>query len=205
MRPRRTRPAKEPVPGSEGGREVDGSVLARLGAGEIAALEEVFNLYGDRVFAVCLGILGDRDDAEDAAQEVFLRAFQQAGKFSGRSRYSTWLLRLAANHTLNLARVRARRGRNAEPLGEDIVSKAPGPEHGAVGSEHRDVLARLLQGLPLEQRQVLVLRELEGLSYGELAEVLGIPIGTVTSRLIRARERLRTLARDSGLDSTEPG
>lgn len=200
------RPAGSPsAEGPAASGELDDAVLARLRTGDIAALEEVYSLYGERVFAVCFGILGNRDDAEDAAQEVFLRAFQQAAKFSGRSRYSTWLLRLAANHTLNAAKARGRSRRRSEPLDEELVCTAPPPEHAAVGRERRDAVARLLLELPLEQRQVLVLREMEGLSYGELAEVLGVPVGTVTSRLIRGRERLRALAKEIGSISLEPG
>ena len=203
MRLRRPRPSEILTDGPATAGEVDDAVLRRLRNGDIAALEEVYSVHGDRVFAVCFGILGNRDDAEDAAQEVFLRAFKQAAKFSGRSLYSTWLMRLAANHTLNVAK--ARRRRSSEPLDDDLVCTAPPPEHAAVGRERRDALADLLQELPLEQRQVLVLREMEGLSYRELADVLGVPVGTVTSRLIRGRERLRALAKESGTISLEPG
>ena len=175
-------------------------MLARLKAGDIAALEEVFDTYGDRVFSVCFGILANRADAEDASQEVFLRAFHQAAKFSGRSRYSTWLLRLAANLTLNRAKASTRRRRISEPLVEDAVSAAPNPDSEALARERQDAVARLLQQVPLKQRQVLVLREMEGLSYAELAHVLGVPVGTVTSRLVRGRETLRALMRDTGSD-----
>ena len=206
MRLRRRRPTEAPAAeGSEAPREVSEAVVARLKRGDVAALEEVFTLYGDRVFSVCMGILGNRADAEDASQDVFLRAFQQAPKFSGRSRYSTWLLRLAANHTLNRAKDATRRRRISELVGESSVVTVPAPGHMAIARERREAVARLLQQIPLEQRQVLVLREMEGLSYARLSEVLGVPIGTVTSRLIRAREKMRALVRDSGSDALDPG
>jgi len=194
-------PSKNP----ESTREVDETVLARLRAGEIAALDELFAVYGDRVFGVCLGILAHHADAEDATQEVFLRAFEQAARFSARSRFSTWLLRLTANHTLNLAKARGRRRRLDEPMAEGIASTSPPPDRGVIQRERRDELARHLQKLSVERRQVLILREMEGLSYTELAEVLDVPIGTVTSRLIRARQQLRGLMHDFRSDTPEPG
>ena len=201
----RRKPIEAPARGHGLPREVSDVVLARLKRGDVAALEEVFDLYGERVFSVCLGILGNRADAEDASQEVFLRVFQKAAKFSGRSRFSTWLLRVAANHTLNRVRAAARRRRISEPLSDHMASTMPSPEHAAIGRERREAVAHVLQQIPVEQRQVLVLREMEGLSYTELADVLGIPVGTVTSRLIRGREKLRALVRDSGSDSLDPG
>jgi RNA polymerase sigma-70 factor, ECF subfamily len=185
--------------------EISEAILARLAAGDITALEETYHLYGNRVFRVCFGILGRLADAEDATQEVFLRAFEQAGKFSGGSRYSTWLLRLAANHTLNIVKAAGRRNRLSAPLREDAISDLPSPDDHAIGNERRDEVARLLQELPLEQRQVIVLREMEGLSYSELAQVLEVPVGTITSRLIRGRDRLRTLVEESGSDVLDPG
>ena len=205
MRPRPNNPSETSATASEPALEVSDAVLARLAAGEIAALEELFHQYGARVHSVCLGILGNASDAEDATQEVFLRAFQQAGKFSGRSRFSTWLLRLAFHHTLNLAKASGRRRRFAEPLTDEHVCEAPAPDHRMQAQERRALLANLLQELPLEQRQVLVLRELEGLSYMEIGDVLEIPMGTVTSRLIRGRERLRQLLEESETNFTHPG
>ncbi len=185
--------------------EASEDVLDRLRAGDIAALDEIYRVYGDRIFGVCFGILANRADAEDATQEVFLRAFQQAVKFSGKSRYSTWLLRLAANHTLNFAKAVKRRKRVSRALPEDVASPAPDPDHAVIGRERRAAVVRLLQELPPEQRLTLVLREIEGLSYFELSEVLGVPVGTVTSRLIRGREKLRALVTDSESDLLAPG
>ncbi len=161
--------------------------------------------YGDRVYSVCLAVLRRPADAEDAAQEVFLRAFQQASKFSGRSLFSTWLLRLATNHTLNLAKAASRRTALAEPLGDRVVAEEKTPDRDAMRRERSDQVALLLQELPVEHRQVLVLREMEGLSYTELAELLEVPVGTVTSRLIRGRQKLRILMEESGIEGLDKG
>ncbi|MFY9343686.1 MAG: sigma-70 family RNA polymerase sigma factor [Planctomycetota bacterium] len=185
--------------------EVDAEVLSCLRAGDVAALERLFQVYGKRVFRVCQGVLGNRADAEDATQEVFLRAFQNAGSFSGTTRFSSWLLSLAVNHSRNLAKA-ARRHR--QTLSDPDLAAVPGsdsPEHHAVERERCDTLAGLLMELPLERRQALVLREMEGLSYAEIAEVLQVPIGTVTSRLIRGREQLRALMAGRGMNPPESG
>lgn len=195
-----------PVPESSSPVEVSAAVLARLGRGDVAALEDLFATYGKRVFRVCQGILGNRADAEDATQEVFLRAFEQANSFSGNSRYSSWLLRLAANHTLNLAKiVRRKRGATLSSIAADAIPGPDSPERDAMGRERSDVLARLLMELPIDRRQVLVLREMEGLSYADIAEVLQVPVGTVTSRLIRGRQQLRTLLRERAPNLLDSG
>ncbi len=186
-------------------RDVSLELLGKLCAGEISALDDIFCIYGDRVFRVCLGILGNEADAEDATQEVFLRVYQQARKFRGRSRFSTWLLRLAANHTLNMVHKRNLLARQSGPIENDLVSPAPTPESGALDQEQRAKLCRLLQELSFPQRQVLVLRELEGLNYRELAEILGVPEGTVTSRLNRARASLQALAKKAGINFADFG
>jgi RNA polymerase sigma-70 factor (ECF subfamily) len=160
--------------------------------GDLRALEALFATYGDRVYRLCLHLLGQAADAEDAAQEVFLRVLQRAGQFAGRSRLSTWIYRVTVNHCLN----RARRGRacstslaeledEAQPL-----SLAPSPFERSVQAEEQAQLRGWLERLSPERRAVLVLREIEGLSYQGIAEVLDLPIGTVMSRLARARENL---------------
>lgn len=194
------------VPGSSGPAEASAEVLARLARGDVAALEELFATYGERVFRVCQGILGNRADAEDATQEVFLRAFEQASSFSGKSRYSSWLLKLTVNHTLNLAKVvRRHRGATLSSVAAETIPGTDSPMRDAMGREQTFLLARLLMELPIDRRQVLVLRELAGLGYADIAEVLQVPVGTVTSRLIRGRRQLRTLLRERAPNLLESG
>ncbi len=203
--PRGEQPAA-PSPEPSSPVEASTEVLARLRTGDVAALEELFAIYGKRVFRVCQGILGNRADAEDATQEVFLRAFEHAHSFSGTSRYSSWILRVAANHTLNLAKiVRLNRGATLSSVAAETIPGTDSPVRDAMGRERSDVLARLLMELPVDRRQVLVLREMEGLSYADIAEVLQVPVGTVTSRLIRGRQQLRTLLRERAPNLLESG
>ena len=167
--------------------ELDPQDLARCRAGDPRGLAAVVAAFGDRVFRVCRGVLGQDADAEDAAQEVLLRVFDKAGGFDGRSRFSTWVHRLTVNHALNHRR-RARR----EPVGAPPELEAPdrGPADAAIHREEREELDRRLAALPPSARAILVLREVEGLSYREISSALDVPVGTVMSRLARARARL---------------
>jgi RNA polymerase sigma-70 factor (ECF subfamily) len=173
----------------------DLALARRLARRDMRALEEVYELHGDRVQRLCLRILGRREDAEDVAQEVFLKLFERAHAFDGRARLSTWLHRLTVNLCLHwIERERLRRPR---PLAEGegaLTDAAAGPLEAADKSEARRALAALLLRLTDEQRAVLLLRELEQLSYREIAAALSIPEGTVMSRLARAREQLVRLA-----------
>ncbi|MFG0316902.1 MAG: RNA polymerase sigma factor [Planctomycetota bacterium JB042] len=141
-------------------------------------------------------MLGHDADAEDAAQGAFLRIFAKAGTFDGRARFSTWVHRVTVRHALNVRRaLRAERGAATEALPEGDLPAAPGPAPFEVvaGEELRAAVARGMRSLPDDARVVLTLRETEGLSYREIAETLGVPVGTVMSRLARARARLLRL------------
>jgi RNA polymerase sigma-70 factor (ECF subfamily) len=170
----------------------DPQTLARLGAGDLAAFAAVYESLGDRVFRICRSLLGQDADAEDATQEVFLKVHAHAAQFAGRSRFSTWVHRIAVHHCY--WRLRQRRARNARTTPPpDFAHLAGGPDE-IERIDARDLADRLLAGLPEDQRTVVVLREIEGLSYQEIAETLEIPIGTVMSRLNRARHRLEAIA-----------
>jgi len=172
----------------------DHALVLALRRGELDALAEAYRRHGARVYRLALRMLGRAPDAEDATQEVFLELLGRARSFAGRSRFSTWLHRVTVNHCLH--RLEKERLRSADALHGDecSVQRDPGEEHLA-RSEARESLEHLLLRLPPAQRAVLLLRELEGLSYQEIAETLGIPPGTVMSRLSRAREELLRGAR----------
>jgi RNA polymerase sigma-70 factor (ECF subfamily) len=165
--------------------ELDGETVRRLAARERAALAECFRLHGPRVWRLARGILGQAADADDATQEIFLRVQEKAASFDGSGPFSAWLRRLAVNHCLNRLEQRRRDGARRDACEPDALVTPP-----RATFETAEALERALARLPPEQRAALVLRELDGLSYREIADALAIPIGTVMSRLARARERL---------------
>ena len=177
-------------------RDVSDNTVAQLRRGDPRALAELFHAYGDRVFNLCRSLLGNTADAEDATQEVFIRALEQGARFDGRSGFAPWLFRLAINHARNLAKAAARRATHSLSVLPENVLPVDGrraPDEQAAEREESVVLEGLLGQVPLDQRAVLVLREFEQMSYQEISELLDIPLGTVTSRLVRARRTLKGL------------
>ncbi|HEX6885700.1 MAG TPA: RNA polymerase sigma factor [Planctomycetota bacterium] len=161
---------------------------------QMGALREAYERHGERVQRLCRRMLGRPADAEDAAQDVFLKLFERAGAFDGRARFATWLHRLTVNTCLH--RLEKERLRLVRPLPEpDLAADGrEAPHESLARTETRLELERLLARLSGEHRAVLVLRELEGLSYREIAATLDVPEGTVMSRLARARAELVRLA-----------
>jgi RNA polymerase sigma-70 factor (ECF subfamily) len=171
--------------------ELSPAEIDRLRRGDLGAWELVYRRLGQRVHATCRALLGNRADAEDAVHEVFLKAFERAAQFDGASSFTTWMYRLTVNHCLHRLEKDGRR--RGEPLPEcearELASVEDPPEATAGAGDARSVLERRLAALSDEHRAVLVLREIDGLSYEEIARVLDVPVGTVMSRLARARER----------------
>jgi RNA polymerase sigma-70 factor (ECF subfamily) len=199
--PLRRRLSEPGIPGPNPLLDLRTDDLHALQRGDVRALETVFRLFGDRVHRTCRNLLGQPADADDAAQEVFLRVLDKARTFAGGSLFSTWLYRLTVNHCLN---VRKRRRLPAHPDCDGVAGPSPSPAEEAVRADARAELDRWLARLSPPARAVLVLREIEQLGYDEIAAVLGIPVGTVMSRLARARERLAALARPFAPE-TSPG
>lgn len=182
-----------PVQRAAGSRLLDigAEDLRRLQAGDVRALGACYEAFGARVWRVARALLGSAAEADDATQEVFLRVLEKAPLFDGRSRFSTWIHRLSVNHCKNRReRERAHRSRQEALSIEEPACSGPSPLELAADDDERAHLFALLARLPEEQRAVLVLREVEGLAYREIADALEIPAGTVMSRLARARERL---------------
>lgn len=163
--------------------------------------------HGARVYRLCLRLLGNQADAEDATQEVFLKLPERIGSFSGRARFSTWLYRLTVNHCLHLLERERLRRVEALPEADHRHPRDEGgtPLEHASRAEAQATIQGWLQRLSSAHRAVIVLREIEGLSYQAIAEVLDIPEGTVMSRLARAREGLARLARSSPEPGARPG
>ncbi|NJN14536.1 MAG: sigma-70 family RNA polymerase sigma factor [Planctomycetes bacterium] len=147
--------------------------------------------YQQRIFQLLYGIVRDRHEIEDVAQEVFLKVYERIGSFDGRSQFYTWLYRVAANAAKDHIKKRARRPAVALEQEALVAADERGPEESAAAEETRLFVRRAIDALPPRYREILTLRELEGMSYVRIAEVLSISIGTVESRIFRARERLK--------------
>jgi RNA polymerase sigma-70 factor (ECF subfamily) len=176
-------------PTSDGNDVQDDALVRRARAGDREAFGRLAERFQAPVYRVVRGIVGDAAEAEDVAQEVFLKAYGALGRFRGESGFFTWLYRIAVNEALRAAR----RRRPAATLDEGLPVEAPRPEPPDEDGPSVALLERLLRKLPEEFRAIVVLRDLEGLSYRDLAEALEIPLGTVESRLFRARRELREL------------
>ena len=174
-------------------------ILARARRGDLHAFEELVRLYEKRVYAVALRSSGSPEDAADITQEVFLRAWRSIESFRGDSGFSTWLFRITMNLCVDFAR-----HKHAQPqtqslgIGEEdserpIPDTAPTPEEHLDNRELGRELAAALDEVSEEHRRIVLLRDVSGLSYTEIAEVLEISEGTVKSRLSRARIALRTV------------
>ena len=175
----------------EGARAPD-PLVERLRAADPRAFEELVVTYQHRVFGVALRMLGSRAEAEEIAQEAFLRAFRSIRDFRGDARLSTWLYAITSR--LCLTRLGASERRTARPGDEALARVAdPGERPGAAleREEAQAALHRAIGELPDERRIVVVLRDLQGLSYEEIAEALSLELGTVRSRLHRARMELK--------------
>jgi RNA polymerase sigma-70 factor (ECF subfamily) len=170
----------------------DHDLVERLRAGQPRAFEELVRAYQHRVFGVALRMLGGRADAEDVAQEVFLRVHRAIGEFRGEARLSTWLYGITSNLCLNrlTSADRTRMHRDHEAVmraASDAADAASAVERSEVEAALRQAIAEL----PDDRRIVVVLRDLEGLSYDEIAQALALEPGTVRSRLHRARLDLK--------------
>ncbi len=182
----------------------DAQVLARVAAGDVESFGVLVERHQERLFRLCERMLQNSEEARDAVQEVFLKAFRKAASYRPRGRVYTWLYRIAVNHCLNLLRRRklARflsfgevgRREGADDAEPELEPEDRGPDALARLEARRrwQATRRLIDGLPAGQRAVLVLAKLEGLSYRQIAEVLEITEGAVESRLFRAMQRLKT-------------
>ncbi len=166
----------------------DEELVRRYLTGDAAAFDELMRAHEDRVFAVCLRMLRDREAALDATQETFLSVFRKADRFSGRSAFSTWLYRVAVNTCYDALRRTRRRPTTALPEHNDLHDLASRDELAA--AEVRPSIEMALGELPVEFRAAVVLSDLEGLPLQEVGDLLGVPVGTVKSRVFRGRRLL---------------
>lgn len=166
--------------------------LDRLRAGDGTAFEDLVMTYQHRVFGVALRMLGNAGEAQEVAQEAFLRAHRALSEFRGDAKLSTWLYAITSRLCLNrLASGERRLVRQGEEALLRLSDAAPRPDDVLERSELEAALQRAIAELPEDRRIVVILRDLEGLPYEEIAQVLGLELGTVRSRLHRARADLK--------------
>lgn len=166
-------------------------LLTRLRAGDPRAFEELVTTYQHRVFGVALRMLGSRAEAEEIAQEAFLRAHRAVVSFRGDARLGTWLYGIASRLCLNRLSSPDRRMARGDAALADVPATTPDAAAEVERAELDAALRTAIEELPNEQRLVLVLRDVEGLSYEEIADALALVPGTVRSRLHRARMQLK--------------
>lgn len=188
------------VPRSGPPADPDQALVQRARRGDADAFGDLVRAYQHRIVNFTRAMLSDAADAEDVAQEAFLRAYRGLGGFRGGSSFKTWLYQIAANSArTHLAR---RRDRPEQAAGDPAATpEAFGQPSTGEDVEaaviRRDRVDRALRALPEDLRVAVVLRDVEGLDYGEIARVLDVPLGTVESRIFRGRARLRALIRES--------
>lgn len=190
--------AQAPMPARDDGQASDRVLLSKLRRGDASAFEQLVKLHQDRVYDFCVRMLNDREEAFDLTQEIFLSIHQNVDKFRADAKLSTWIFRISRNHCLNRLKYLKRRGRGrSEEFGEtnerDISESLGGsqaPDEMVTKKRERQLVHQAIEELDEEQRSLVVLRDVEGLSYDEIMEITELPEGTVKSRLHRAREKL---------------
>jgi RNA polymerase sigma-70 factor, ECF subfamily len=179
-------------------RSVDQKLVVRVQKGDKAAFDLLVRKYQHKVAKLVSRYVRDRGEIEDVAQEAFIKAYRAIGGFRGDSAFYTWLYRIAVNTAKNYLDSQGRRPPssdvevdNAEMIdsGEALREQAT-PEHSLLTNEIADTVSRVIDSLPPDLRMAITLRELEGMSYEEIAQVMECPIGTVRSRIFRAREAI---------------
>jgi len=187
----------------------DAGLVEECRKGDPSAFDEIVRRYKDRVYNVAYRFLGNREDALDVSQEVFVRAYSSIDSFRGAAQVYTWLYSIAANLARNRLRDGSRMGRDKGISLEALHENTPGladshdaqhsPRDSAIASETQALLQACLGELPEHYRLAFVLRTFEDLSYEEIAEVMGCPVGTVKSRLNQARQMLRERLREHAI------
>jgi len=169
--------------------EQDDAILVRRSlAGDQTAFEALVGRYQKVLYTVALRMLGNRDDAKDATQTAFVRAYERLGSFDEQYRFFSWIYRILLNECLNVLR-----GRRPESALSPVLATTSGPFEAAVSGERREQIQAALLQLNPDYRAAIVLRHFAGLSYEEMADALGVPAKTVKSRLHTARQRLGEL------------
>jgi len=177
----------------------DSRLVERFLEGNLQAFNELMAAHEDRVFGLCLRVMRDRELALDAVQETFITVYRKAGKFTGESAFSTWLYRVATNTCYDQLRKIKRHA--ADPLPESTDPADPHSDAAFTAVELRPDLQRALATLGPEFHKAIVLADMEALPLQQVAEILGVPVGTIKSRVFRARRQLADALRNQNPDA----
>ena len=180
----------------------DEQLLLRLRAEEGTAFEDLVNKYHGSIYSLALRLTDDKEDARDITQETFLKVYKNIKKFRGEAELRTWIYRITVNQAANQQRWWRRRWRertisidattnDENPLSQSLPANGQSPEQLALAAEQRRLIKLALGKVKFDFRVAVILRDIEGLSYEEIAETLEVSVGTVKSRIARGREELR--------------
>lgn len=187
-------------------REQEAAIVRKVLGGDANAFETLVLEYEKNVYNIALRMTGNSEDAADMTQEAFIKAYNSLQSFRGDSKFSVWLYRIVSNVCLDFLRSKNRRPTvslsveddDGEDAQLDVADESQSPELLLDRKLTRDSVRRGLDSLPPDYRQILLLREIQGLSYDEIAQALGLEVGTVKSRIFRARKRLCNFLIDDG-------
>ena len=187
-------------------REQEAQIVRKVLEGDVNAFETLVVEYEKNVYAITQRMTGNAEDAADMTQETFIKAYNSLSSFRGDSKFSVWLYRIATNVCLDFLRSRSRKPTvslsmeddDGEEMQLDIADESQSPEMLLERGLTRDAVRRGLNALPPDYKQILLLREIQGLSYDEISDVLDLEVGTVKSRIFRARKRLCAFLLEDG-------
>lgn len=185
-----------------GGNALESSLIKRAIQGDNDAFESLMSAYERKIYGLCLRMMGNRQDGEDAAQEAMVRIWQKLPQYRGEAAFSTWVYRVTASACTDAIRKRSLRAQpSLEAMREEGFEPqdgAPTPQQAVENSERREAMQRAIAGVPEQMRSVFLLRDVHGLSVEETARALNVSSGTVKSRLSRAREKIAAVLRGCG-------
>lgn len=175
----------------------DELLLRRACKGDVQAFEELMQSHESRIYAIALRMMGNREDAQDCAQEAMVRIYRAMGSFKGQSALATWIYRITMNTCLDeLRRRKARKVTSLDSLvdnGWSPTDAGDTPEEHGLRVEKQNALNQAIQSLPDDMRAAIILRDVKGYSYDEIASILDANVGTIKSRISRGREKLREI------------
>ncbi len=194
----------------QGERQSEEVLVQKAKRGDIQAFDELIERYYQRIYRLAFQMLGNREDAADATQEIFVKAFEQIRHFRGASSFFTWLYRIAVNTCRDMIRRNRTVAFSQLSAGDDQVEfdpailTEPNPDEILAERERTELVWKALERLTEDARQILVLCDMQGFSYAEVAEILNLPEGTVKSRLHRARRAFKDVWKSLTMEQIEP-